>query len=133
MEEPAMRWEDSQLYRGQQASWAAWSLEMTLILRKIQDAQAKCMEQTLQGLEEGMLKAERENIIQDCKSNSAEDNFKRHQAQKESLMPSSIDWEVWINWTILPDPSYRALGEYREVVDPLTRQYGRSRIFPFVR
>jgi hypothetical protein len=72
-------------------------LEMTLILRKIQDAQAECMEQTLQGLEEGTLKAERENIIQDCKSNSAEDDFKRHQAQKESLMPSSIDWEVWIN------------------------------------
>jgi hypothetical protein len=51
------------------------------------------------------------NITQDCKSNSAEDDFKRHQAQKESLMPSSIDWEVWINWTILPDPSYHALGD----------------------
>jgi hypothetical protein len=86
-------------------------LEMTLILRKTQDAQPECMEQTLQGLEEGTLKAERENIIQDCKSNSAEDDFKRHQAQKESLMPSSIDWEVRINWTILPDSSYHALGD----------------------
>ena len=127
MEGPAMRWEDSQLYREQQARAASSKraaeagqhhetvresqqamdelagreeekakilgrdplglLGDDFDLRKIQDAQAEYMEQTLQGLEEGMHKAERENTIEDAaKSNSAEDAFKRHQAQKESLM-----------------------------------------------
>jgi hypothetical protein len=126
MEGPAMRWEDSQLCREQQARAASSKkaaetgqhhetvresqeaiqelkvreeekakilgrdplglLGDDFDLRKIQDAQAEYMEQTLQGLEEGMHKAERENTIEDSKSNSAEDDFKRHQAQKESLM-----------------------------------------------
>lgn len=126
LEGPAMRWEDSQLYREQQARAAANQraaetgqhhetvresqdaiqelavreeekakilgrdplglLGDDFDLRKIQDAQAEYMEQTLQGLEEGMHKAERENTIEDSKSNSAEDDFKRQQAQKESLM-----------------------------------------------
>ena len=126
MEGPAMRWEDSQLYREQQARAASSKktaetgqphetvresqeaiqelkvreeekakilgrdplglLGDDFDLRRIQDAQAEYMEQTLQGLEEGMHKAERENTIEDSKSNSAEDDFKRHQAQKESLM-----------------------------------------------
>lgn len=126
MEGPAMRWEDSQLYREQQARAASSkraaeagqhhetvresqeAMDQLAVreeekakvlgrdplgllgddfdLRKIQDAQAEYMEQTLQGLEEGMHKAERENTIEDSKSNSAEDDFKRQQAQKESLM-----------------------------------------------
>lgn len=126
MEGPATRWDDSQLYREQQAraannqraaetgqhhetvresqdalkEMAVREEEKAKVLgrdplgllgddfdlRKIQDAQAEYMEQTLQGLEEGMHKAERENTIEDAKSNSAEDDFKRQQAQKESLM-----------------------------------------------
>lgn len=126
MEGPAMRWEDSQLYREQQArvasskraaeagqhhetvresqeamdDLAAREEEKAKVLgrdplgllgddfdlRRIQDTQAEVMEQKLQGLEEGMHKAERENTIEDAKSNSAEDDFKRQQAQKESLM-----------------------------------------------
>lgn len=126
MEGPAMRWEDSQLYREQQARAASSqraaetgqhhetvresqdALQELAVreeekakvlgrdplgllgddfdLRKIQDAQAEYMEQTLQGLEEGMHKAERENTIEEAKGNSAEDDFKRQQAQKESLM-----------------------------------------------
>lgn len=127
MEGPAMRWEDSQLYREQQAratsskraaeagqhhetvresqeameELAVREEEKAKILgrdplgllgddfdlRRIQNTQAEVMEQKLQSLEEGMHKAERENTIEDnAKSNSAEDDFKRQQAQKESLM-----------------------------------------------
>jgi len=127
MEGPAMRWEDSQLYREQQAratsskraaeagqhhetvresqeameELAVREEEKAKILgrdplgllgddfdlRRIQNTQAEVMEQKLQSLEEGMHKAERTDTIEDnAKSNSAEDDFKRQQAQKESLM-----------------------------------------------
>lgn len=126
VEGPAMRWEDSQLYREQQARAASSKraaeagqhhetvresqeamvelaereeekakilgrdplglLGDDFDLRRIQDRQAEYTEQTLQGLEEGMHKAERENAIEDAKGSSAEEDFKRQQAQKESLM-----------------------------------------------
>lgn len=126
MEGPAMRWEDSQLYREQQARAASSKraaeagqhhetvresqealeelankeeekarvlgrdplglLGDDFDLRRIQDTQAEVMEQKLQALEEGMHKAERENTMEDAKTNTVEDDFKRQQAQKESLM-----------------------------------------------
>lgn len=126
MEGPAMRWEDSQLYREQQARLASKQrateagqhhetvresqeamAEMAerdeekakvlgkdplgllgddFDLRKIQNAQAEYMEQTLQALEEGAHKKDRESTIDDTKAESTEEDFKRQQAQKESLM-----------------------------------------------
>lgn len=123
-EGPAMRWEDSQLYREQQlraasnkkAAEAGQHHETVresqeamnelaqreeerakvlgrdplglkgdeFDLRTTQDTQAEFMERTLQALEEGVHKAERETS-EDAKKN-AEDEFKKQQAQKESLM-----------------------------------------------